>query len=98
MDNSDRPLSEVFDLTKHPYLRRRGVAIAFNVTSLLVLGLFIVERFWKPITGLVELVDKVQISLFGGYYLFFMSAVIATFLSIVPLLAMFKAYELLTDK
>ena len=96
MDNFDKPLSEVFDLTSHPFIRRRGVAVAFNLTSLSVLGLFVAERFWRPITGLVELVDWIQISLFGGYYLFFMSAVFATLITLIPLLAMFKAYESLT--
>ena len=38
MDNFDKPLSEVFDLTKHPWLERTGVAVAFNLTSLAVLG------------------------------------------------------------
>ena len=96
MDNFDKPLSEVFDLTKHPWLERTGVAVAFNLTSLAVLGLFVVERFGVRLTGVVEFVDRLQAYLFFGHYLFFMSVLMATILVLVPLLALFKAYEWLT--
>lgn len=96
MDNFDKPLSEVFDLTRHPGLHRTCVAIAFNVTSIAVFGLFIFEQFYMPITGVVEVIDKLQTYVFNGYYLVFTSVILATLVVIVPLFALFKSYEWLT--
>ena len=97
MDDLDKPLSEVFDLAKHPILERKGVAVAFNLISILIVGLFFAERFGLPATGFVDRIDAFQRAIFFGYFVSTLSPLIAILLAIAPLVMIFKLYEWLTQ-
>ncbi|MBN2712584.1 MAG: hypothetical protein JXR97_09165 [Planctomycetes bacterium] len=93
----DQPVSEAFSLSKHPLLRRKGVAVTYNIISTVVFVVMIMERFGMKLTGMVSMFDQIQLRISGGSYLYITSALLAAAVILLPLLGLFKAYEVVTQ-